>query len=48
MSGFLLGDDGDGNSLSDGLNIIAVDGVSGTLFLHPGQRNDHHKNMKML
>lgn len=31
----LLGDDGDGNSPSDGLDVIAVDRMSGTLLFKP-------------
>lgn len=31
----LLGDDGDGDSLRDGLDVVAVDGVSGTFLLKP-------------
>ncbi len=40
----LLGDDGDGNSPSDGLNVIAVDGVSGTLLLQPEQHINQQRN----
>lgn len=35
----LLGDDGDGNSLSDSLDVIAVDRMSGTLLLKPEHIN---------
>lgn len=38
----LLGDDGDGNSLSDGLNVIAVDRVSRTFLLQPSA--EEHRN----
>lgn len=42
----LLGDDGDGNSLSDGLDVITVDRVSGTLLLQP--EHIHHSNTDRL
>lgn len=37
---YSLCDDGDGDGLSDGLNVITVDRMSGTLVLKPEQQRD--------